>query len=110
MGQVIENLLSNAYKYAPEPRSTLITLDSDGEKAIITVKDRGNGISPRELPRVFQRFYRVGDEMTRQVPGTGLGLFLCWEIVALHQGQIKVSSPGPGLGSTFTIRIPLRSR
>ncbi|NTV75782.1 MAG: HAMP domain-containing histidine kinase [Holophaga sp.] len=110
MGQVIDNLLSNAYKYAPEPRSTLITLDSDGEYAIITVTDSGNGISPRELPRVFQRFYRVGDEMTRQVPGTGLGLFLCWEIVTLHQGQIKASSPGPGLGATFTVRIPLSPR
>jgi signal transduction histidine kinase len=110
MGQVIENLLSNTFKYAPEPRTTLVTLDSDGEKAIITVTDRGNGISARELPRVFQRFYRVGDEMTRQVPGTGLGLFLCWEIVTLHQGQIKASSPGLGLGSTFTIRIPLSPR
>lgn len=110
MGQVIDNLLSNAFKYAPEPRSTLITLDSDGEYAIITVTDSGNGISPRELPRVFQRFYRVGDEMTRQVPGTGLGLFLCWEIVTLHQGQIKASSPGPGLGATFTVRIPLSPR
>ena len=110
MGQVIENLLSNAHKYAPEPRTTVVTLDSDGEKAIITVKDLGNGISPRELPRLFQRFYRVGDEMTRQVPGTGLGLFLCWEILTLHQGQIKVSSPGPGLGATFTIRFPLSPR
>jgi signal transduction histidine kinase len=110
MGQVIENLLSNAHKYAPEPRSTQVTLDSDGEKAIITVTDRGNGISPREIPRLFQRFYRVGDEMTRQVPGTGLGLFLCWEIVTLHQGNIKVSSLGPGLGATFTIRIPLSPR
>jgi len=109
-GQVIENLLSNAYKYAPEPRTTLVTLDSDGECAIITVRDQGNGIHARELPRVFQRFYRVGDEMTRQVPGTGLGLFLCWEIVTLHQGQINASSPGIGLGATFTLRIPLSPR
>lgn len=110
MGQVIENLLSNAHKYASEPRHTVITLDSDGEKAIITVTDRGNGISPRELPRIFQRFYRVGDEMTRQVPGTGLGLFLCWEIVTLHGGTIKVHSQGLGSGSTFTVRIPLSPR
>ena len=107
MGQVVENLLSNAHKYAPEPRNTTVTLDSDGEKAIITVRDQGNGISPRELPRIFQRFYRVGDEMTRQVPGTGLGLFLCWEIVTLHGGQINVSSHGSGQGSTFTLRFPL---
>lgn len=110
LAQVVENLLSNAHKYAPEPRSTTVTLDSDGEMAIISVSDRGNGIHPRELPRLFQRFYRVGDEMTRQVAGTGLGLFLSWEIVTLHKGTIKVSSPGLGQGATFTIRIPLAPR
>lgn len=107
---VLENLLSNAHKYAAEPRRTQITLDSDGEKAILSITDQGNGISPKEIPRLFQRFYRVGDEMTRQVPGTGLGLFLCWEIVALHQGEIKASSPGLGHGTTFTIRLPLSPR
>ena len=109
-GTVLENLLSNAYKYAPEPRHTVVTLDSDGEKAILSVSDRGNGISAKELSRVFQRFYRVGDEMTRQVPGTGLGLFLCWEIMQLHHGDIKVTSPGLGHGTTFTIRLPLAPR
>lgn len=107
---VLENLLSNAYKYAAEPRRTQITLDSDGEKAILSITDQGNGISPKEIPRLFQRFYRVGDEMTRQVPGTGLGLFLCWEIVALHHGEIKASSPGLGHGTTFTIRLPRSPR
>jgi signal transduction histidine kinase len=107
---VLENLLSNAHKYAAAPRRTLVTLDSDGEKAIISVIDRGNGISPKELPRVFQRFYRVGDEMTRQVPGTGLGLFLCREIVTLHRGSIRAASPGLGHGTTFTIRLPLSPR
>jgi signal transduction histidine kinase len=109
-GTVLENLLSNAYKYASEPRRTLITLDSDGDSAIVSVADTGNGISPKELPRIFQRFYRVGDEMTRQVPGTGLGLFLCWEIVKLHRGEIRVSSLGLGHGTTFTIRLPLSPR
>jgi signal transduction histidine kinase len=109
-GMVLENLLSNAFKYAGEPRRTLVTLDSDGEKAIISVADRGNGIAPKELPRIFQRFYRVGDEMTRQVSGTGLGLFLCWEIVTLHQGTIRATSPGLGHGTTFTIRLPLAPR
>ena len=107
---VLENLLSNAHKYAAAPRSTLVTLDSDGEKAILAVTDRGNGISPKELPRLFQRFYRVGDEMTRQVPGTGLGLFLCSEIMTLHRGNIQASSSGLGQGSTFTIRLPLSPR
>jgi len=109
-GTVLENLLTNAYKYATAPRSTLVTLDSDGECAILSVTDLGNGVSAKELPRIFQRFYRVGDEMTRQVPGTGLGLFLCREIVSLHRGTIRAISPGPGHGTTFTIRLPLSPR
>ena len=109
-GTVLANLLSNAHKYACAPRRTLVTLDSDGEKAILSVTDQGNGISPKELPRIFQRFYRVGDEMTRQVPGTGLGLFLCSEIMTLHRGNIRASSLGLGHGTTFTIRLPLSPR
>ena len=98
MAQVIENLLSNACKYASEPRRTVLTLDSDGEKAILSLKDQGNGIASKDLPKIFQRFYRVGDEMTRSVPGTGLGLFLSWEIVSLHGGDLRAFSPGTGLG------------
>jgi signal transduction histidine kinase len=102
---VLENLLSNALKYASEPRETSITLDGDTEDAILVVADRGHGISPKDLSRIFQRFYRVGDEMTRAVPGTGLGLFLCREIVRGHGGEIRVTSLGSGLGTTFTIRL-----
>lgn len=106
LGTVVENLLSNAYKYAAEPRQTTVTLDADGDDAVLVVSDHGHGISAKELPRLFQRFYRVGDEMTRQVPGTGLGLFLTKEIVLRHGGTIQAASHGPGLGSAFTIRIP----
>jgi signal transduction histidine kinase len=102
---VLENLLSNALKYASEPRETSVTLDGDTEDAILVVADRGHGIPPKELSRLFQRFYRVGDEMTRAVPGTGLGLFLCREIVRAHGGEIRVASLGSGLGTTFTIRL-----
>ena len=83
-----------------------MTLDSDGDNAILSVRDQGNGISAKELPRIFQRFYRVGDEMTRQVPGTGLGLFLVKEIVTRHGGDVSATSRGLGLGSAFTIRLP----
>ena len=107
---VLENLLSNAFKYASEPRETRITLDGDNEDAILVVSDRGHGIPSKALPRIFQRFYRVGDEMTRSVPGTGLGLFLCREIVLGHGGEIRVSSLGSGLGTTFTIRLPRLAR
>ncbi len=106
LGTALENLLSNAYKYAAPPRETTVTLDGDRDEAFIVVSDKGLGIPPREQHRIFQRFYRVGDEMTRQVQGTGLGLFLCREIVQRHGGEIRATSKGPGLGSSFIIRLP----
>ncbi|WP_257310163.1 sensor histidine kinase [Geothrix fuzhouensis] len=109
LGTVVENLLSNAYKYSAEPRQTTVTLDGDGEDVLIVVSDQGHGISAKDLPRVFHRFFRVGDEMTRQVAGTGLGLFLVKEIVTRHGGKVHVSSRGPGFGSAFTIRLPRRT-
>ncbi|OQA38558.1 MAG: Alkaline phosphatase synthesis sensor protein PhoR [Acidobacteria bacterium ADurb.Bin340] len=105
MGSVVENLLSNAFKYAPVPRETRVTLDADGEDIVLVVSDRGHGIASKDLPRIFQRFSRLGDEMTRSVPGTGLGLFLCREIVRAHGGEIRASSRGTGCGTTFTVRF-----
>lgn len=102
----VENLLSNAFKYAAEPRATTVTLDGDGDEAILVVGDQGQGFHAKEGHRIFQRFYRVGDEMTRQVPGTGLGLFLAREIVERHGGTIGARSRGKGLGATFTLRLP----
>jgi len=106
LGTVVENLLSNAYKYASEPRQTTVTLDGDGDDVLIVVSDLGHGLSSKDLPRVFHRFFRVGDEMTRQVAGTGLGLFLVKEIVTRHGGEVRASSRGHGLGSAFTVRLP----
>ena len=110
LATVLENLLSNAYKYAAEPRQTTVTLDGDGEDVYIVVSDMGNGIPGKELPRIFQPFYRIGNEMTRQVPGSGLGLFLSKEIVLRHGGELRVASRGTGLGSSFTIRMPRLAR
>ncbi|HEX9082112.1 MAG TPA: HAMP domain-containing sensor histidine kinase, partial [Holophagaceae bacterium] len=106
LGSVVENLLSNAFKYAAVPRTTTVTLDADGDQAVLVVSDLGHGIGSKDLPRLFQRFHRAGDEMTRAVPGTGLGLFLTREIVLRHGGTIQAASRGPGLGSTFTVRLP----
>ncbi len=106
LGTVIENLLSNAFKYAADPRETTVTLDGDGEDVLIVVSDLGHGLSAKDLPRLFHRFFRVGDEMTRQVAGTGLGLFLVKEIVIRHGGEVRASSRGLGLGSAFTVRLP----
>lgn len=106
LATVVENLLTNAFKYAQPPRTTIVTLGGTAEEVVIVVQDQGVGIPAKELPRLFQRFYRVGDEMTRQVPGTGIGLFLTREIVERHQGEIRAASRGAGLGSTFTLRLP----
>ncbi|HJW71792.1 MAG TPA: HAMP domain-containing sensor histidine kinase [Geothrix sp.] len=105
LGHVVENLLSNAHKYAQEPRRTTVTLDGDDRDAILVVNDAGQGINATDLQRIFHRFYRGGDELTRQVGGTGLGLFLAKEIVARHQGEIIANSRGPGLGASFTLRL-----
>lgn len=102
----VENLLSNACKYSAEPRTTTVTLDGDAEEAILVVADQGQGFPAKESHRIFQRFYRMGDEMTRQVPGTGLGLFLAREIVERHGGMIRATSRGRGLGAAFIIRLP----
>jgi signal transduction histidine kinase len=106
LATVIENLLSNACKYGNEPRNTTITLGDDRDLAVIVIADKGMGIRSKDLHRLFERFYRVGDELTRAVPGTGLGLFLSKEIILRHGGTIRASSRGPGLGSSFMIRIP----
>jgi two-component system sensor histidine kinase BaeS len=105
LAMVVENLLSNAFKYASPPRTTTVTLDQRGDEAVIVVSDQGSGIAPKDLGRVFQRFFRVGDEMTRTVPGTGLGLFLAREIVQRHGGEIRATSRGLGFGSSFLIRL-----
>ena len=110
LGTVIENLLSNAYKYADDPRQTTVTLDGDRDDVFIVVSDQGNGIAGKEMSKIFQPFYRVGDELTRQVPGSGLGLFLSKEIILRHHGEIRVASRGKGLGSSFTIRLPRLAR
>jgi signal transduction histidine kinase len=102
----LENLLSNALKYAAEPRTTTVTLDGDRDEAIIVVADQGNGFGPKESHHLFQRFYRAGDEMTRLVPGTGLGLFLAREIVERHGGHLSAASRGKGMGAAFTLRLP----
>jgi signal transduction histidine kinase len=106
LGTVVENLLTNAYKYSAEPRQTIVTLDGDGDDVLLVVSDLGHGLAHKDLPRVFHRFFRVGDEMTRQVAGTGLGLFLVKEIVTRHGGNVRAASRGAGLGSAFTVRLP----
>ncbi|WP_299026437.1 GAF domain-containing sensor histidine kinase [uncultured Thermanaerothrix sp.] len=103
LAQVFENLLSNAVKYAPgSPVSISITSDAEGVH--LTFEDRGPGIPEKYRQKIFERFFRVPD-VQPSVHGTGLGLFICKQIVQAHQGQIWVESQ-PGQGTVFHIRLP----
>jgi signal transduction histidine kinase len=104
LAQVINNLLSNAAKYAPGSPVT-IYLDTTLDKAHIEVKDKGPGISTEHIEHIFKRFYRVPDGNT-SIRGTGLGLFICRQIIRAHGGEIEVRSK-LGEGTVFHLWLPL---
>ncbi len=105
LAQVFDNLLINAAKYAPGAQITISLAQTD-DKALITVRDNGPGIAPEHLANLFKRFYRVPTNNTT-VRGTGLGLFICRQIVRAHNGEIDVESR-LGEGTTFHIYLPLK--
>ncbi len=107
--RAITAVLENGLKYhngdQVEIKVTLRTTDGD---AVLKVSDRGTGLTENDSELIFERFYRVGDEMTRKAPGTGLGLYLCREIIRAHGGDISAKSEGPGKGTEFTITLRRR--
>ena len=105
--QAITNLIDNAIKYSGEAKNIFVRAFAENQYLIITVKDFGIGIRKEEIDKVFERFYRGGDELTRTVKGSGLGLTLVKQIVEVHHGNVNVESE-PGHGSTFSIRLPLQ--
>jgi len=109
LSQAVTNLVDNAVKYSGDSRKISVSASLKGETVAIAVRDFGVGIKKEDLDRVFERFYRGGDALTRTVKGSGLGLTLVREIVAAHRGKVDVESE-PGKGSTFTIRLPLPQR
>jgi len=98
----VVNLLSNAYKYAGEPRSIAISATSAEGRVRISVKDNGGGIARTEHKRIFQKFYRVDDRLAREREGSGLGLAIVEHIVRAHGGRIELDSE-LGKGSTFSL-------
>jgi signal transduction histidine kinase len=106
---VLRNLVDNAVKYSPRPVAVEVRCTVEPGAVAIDVTDRGIGIPPRELARVFQRFYRVDHESVRKRKGTGLGLFVVSALVRNLGGTVRASSPGPGLGATFHVRLPQRA-
>jgi signal transduction histidine kinase len=103
---VFLNLLDNAVKYSGETIQVEVAIRAlDEGGAEVAVRDRGVGLAPRDLKRVFQRFYRVGSEMTRTRPGTGLGLYIVRETLHLLGGRIRAESEGEGKGTTFVVQL-----
>jgi signal transduction histidine kinase len=101
------NLLDNAVKYSPGVMDITLTLEEvEGGLLAIRVADRGVGISPEELKRIFKRFYRIPASVAFRVKGSGLGLFIVRSIAKKHGGRAFAESRGPGQGSIFTIVLP----
>jgi signal transduction histidine kinase len=105
--RVVGNLLSNAIKYTRGPGRVTITCGGDAGAATLAVADTGYGLTRDDLPRLFTKHARFHRD--RGIPGTGLGLYICREIVGAHGGTIEVASE-PGRGSTFTVRLPAAPR
>jgi two-component system, OmpR family, phosphate regulon sensor histidine kinase PhoR len=105
----VVNLIDNAIKYSEG--GSLIRVEASGEndEVVITVRDEGEGIEPRHLDRIFERFYRVDKARSSKLGGTGLGLAIVKHVAQVHGGRVTVEST-PGLGSNFHIHLPLRTR
>jgi PAS domain S-box-containing protein len=104
IGQVLDNLLGNAVKYAPDSREIDVRIERLGLVATVSVTDHGPGIAASRLPHLFDRFYRAGRD--RSSPGLGLGLYIARMLVEAHDGRIEARST-PGAGSVFTFTLPI---
>lgn len=113
--RLLLNLVENAIKYTPEGKVEIAVRRADAQ-AIITVSDTGIGIAPEHLEYIFERFYRVDPDRSRETGGSGLGLSICAAIAHAHGGEIRVESPAfpsdslrndGGKGSTFEVKLPL---
>lgn len=105
--QVLANLLNNAAKYTPEGGRIEVRLHAQGKQALLEVQDNGSGMDPVLLPQVFDLFTQAKRTPDRAQGGLGVGLALVRSLVELHGGSVRAASPGKGLGSTFSVTLPL---
>ena len=105
MVDALVNLLSNAYKYTGDDKEITVRAAADARSVRIRVIDNGVGIPQREHRRIFEKFYRVDDRLSREVEGSGLGLPIVRHVAVAHGGRIEVESKR-GIGSMFTIVLP----
>lgn len=102
--QVVVNLLDNAIKYTPSGGSVAVTACKNDGAVVVDIKDTGIGIPAGDIPRIFERFYRVDKARSRELGGTGLGLAIVKHIIQVHNGRLHVES-SPGRGSTFSFSL-----
>ena len=107
--QVLANLLDNAIKYSPDGGRIEVSLDADNGHVSFAVRDEGLGIPLGEQERIFDKFYRLDPDQRRGIGGSGLGLYICRELVRSMNGRIQVESD-PGQGATFTFELPVAER
>lgn len=105
LATVLSNLVSNGIKYNKVGGRVTVRTSTDGPFAVIEVADTGIGMAAEAMPRLFEEFYRVRTDQTRNIPGSGLGLAICRRLVTSMRGSIAVESR-PGEGTTFTVRVP----
>jgi PAS domain S-box-containing protein len=105
--QVISNLLNNAAKYTDRGGKIWITAQGESDRAVISIRDSGIGISREMMPRIFEMFTQAENSGSRTQGGLGIGLTLARTLVEMHGGQIEVHSEGPGKGSEFIVYLPL---
>jgi two-component system phosphate regulon sensor histidine kinase PhoR len=106
--QLADNLIGNAIRYGcNEKNSTIeVKVALDGQRVLLSVKDKGDGIAPQHLPRLTERFYRVDSARSRESGGTGLGLAIVKHIVERHRGEMRIDS-APGQGTEVTVALPI---
>ncbi len=117
LNQIFSNLLSNAIKYSPEGGQITLSAavepsvepSNEPEYVVVRISDNGIGMTEEQCSRLFRQYERVERDATKNIPGTGLGLYLVKSLVELHGGQISCEST-PGKGSTFSVRLPLREQ
>ena len=106
IGQVLGNVLDNALRHTPPGGTVALSCRRSGRWVEYAVTDTGAGVAAEHLPHLFDRFYRVDSARDRSHGGSGIGLSIAKALVEAHGGTISASSPGPGAGSTFTVRLP----
>src|SRR5688572_22572648 len=103
---LINNLLENAVKYSPRENPITASLSKESNTVQLKISDQGPGIPDEEKKKIFDKFYRIGNEATRKTQGTGLGLYLCSKITDDHNADISVTNNTP-VGSTFVVTFHL---